>query len=75
MNDPETKETLVKQEPRVSIDRKESVKGDVSWNISIAAPLTDEIDTLINRIANARIHAYVKEVAIQAAKPKTEGSK
>ena len=79
MTDPEIKETLVKQEPRVNIDRKESVKGDVSWNIGIGAPLTDDLDKLINQIAEARKHAYKKDAEIRAFKlellPKKEDLK
>ena len=73
MNEPETKETLIKQEPRLSIDRKESVKGDVSWNFSVSAPLDPNVDAdLIDRIANARIHAIKKDKEIQAARGATE---
>ena len=60
-----TRETLVKQEPRVSIARKESVKGDVSWNIELSAPLSEDLAGLIDRIASARKHCLVKDAEIQ----------
>ena len=74
MNDPvESKETMVKQEPRMTIDRKESVKGDVSWNFSVLAPLDPNKDAdLKDRIANARIYAIKKDAIIKAALPPKE---
>ena len=75
MNEPETKETLVKQEPRVSIKRKEVASGESRWDIEVSAPLDVQFADLIERIYKARLYAIGKDKFITNALPTKEESK